>query len=578
MSNPSKDSQERSAKAPTRREEEDPGMFGERRMRCQRLQAKSSGPLSSPRRPAPEWPDLLSITSVKEKPRPRREPEPWEEDKDSAAEPHGSIWFDLTWKARSVALSPDRRRASWRNSRYGGFLTSAQHLRKTVYGRFFEVCIEQVDTKWSDGFGIGIGVHPSLSSTLEADIGGFYEAAGSRRQRLHGLWKAFQHEFGTQRRDVRFESCSSERIAARRGFQPTLAVGGKDSAPLSISTKKEQPKKREKRRIKAVDSIHNYYKIGETVMPSSHSGMSVVFAKRVDNGLEVVVKVRAKANSFVDRAEEREWRHNTEFMLNLPETEGIAKLYEVLEDKKGYYVIMEKVAGQDLFETMTGKGLLPVAEVKEVIKQLLQALAELHARNCIHKDLKLENVMFDRTPPINAKVDWSNTGDQSPVKVKLIDFDTVETVQPQTPKKAKDVLGTDQYIAQEAYDGNYSAASDIFAVGVIGYRLLTAKFPFRADIFDDEAGDNWVGSPKMKEIRQKLQNYKIDWNHRVFSLEPQACNLIKAMLASNERERPTAKEALANGWFNETGRRRSMPDLDRAGRVTECRTVSVCSI
>lgn len=354
-------------------------------------------------------------------------------------------------------------------------------------------------------------------------------------------------------------------IAARRGFQPTLAVGGKDSAPLSISTKKEQPKKREKRRIKAVDSIHNYYKIGETVMPSSHSGMSVVFAKRVDNGLEVVVKVRAKANSFVDRAEEREWRHNTEFMLNLPETEGIAKLYEVLEDKKGYYVIMEKVAGQDLFETMTGKGLLPVAEVKEVIKQLLQALAELHARNCIHKDLKLENVMFDRTPPINAKVDWSNTGDQSPVKVKLIDFDTVETVQPQTPKKAKDVLGTDQYIAQEAYDGNYSAASDIFAVGVIGYRLLTAKFPFRADIFDDEAGDNWVGSPKMKEIRQKLQNYKIDWNHRVFSLEPQACNLIKAMLASNERERPTAKEALANGWFNETGRRRSMPDLDRAG-------------
>ncbi|CAK9045660.1 unnamed protein product [Durusdinium trenchii] len=273
-----------------------------------------------------------------------------------------------------------------------------------------------------------------------------------------------------------------------------------------------------------------------------------------------------------------EWRHNTEFMLNLPETEGIAKLYEVLEDKKGYYVIMEKVAGQDLFETMTGKGLLPVAEVKEVIKQLLQALAELHARNCIHKDLKLENVMFDRTPPINAKVDWSNTGDQSPVKVKLIDFDTVETVQPQTPKKAKDVLGTDQYIAQEAYDGNYSAASDIFAVGVIGYRLLTAKFPFRADIFDDEAGDNWVGSPKMKEIRQKLQNYKIDWNHRVFSLEPQACNLIKAMLASNERERPTAKEALANGWFNETGRRRSMPDLDRAGRVTECRTVSVCSI
>jgi len=351
-------------------------------------------------------------------------------------------------------------------------------------------------------------------------------------------------------------------IAARRGFQPTLAGPGK--APLSISTKKEASKKRDKRRIKAVDSIHSCYKIGESVMPSSHSGMTIVFGKRVEDGLEVVIKVRAKANSFVDRAEEREWRHNTEFMLNLPETEGIAKLYEVLEDKKGYYVVMEKVAGQDLFETMTGKGLLPVAEVKEVIRQLLQALAELHARNCIHKDLKLENVMFDRTPPANAKADWSsfNSGDQSPVKVKLIDFDTVETVQPQTPKKAKDVLGTDQYIAQEAYDGNYSAASDIFAVGVIGFRLLTAKFPFRPDIFDDEAGDNWVGSPKMKEIRQKLQNYKIDWNHRIFSMEPQARDLLKAMLASNETARPTAKDALSNPWFNETQRRRSLPNLE----------------
>eukprot|EP00438_Fugacium_kawagutii_P017268 Skav234066 [mRNA] locus=scaffold619:297055:308284:- [translate_table: standard] len=210
-------------------------------------------------------------------------------------------------------------------------------------------------------------------------------------------------------------------------------------------------------------------------------------------------------------------------MLNLPETEGIAKLYEVLEDKRGYYVIMEKVAATPL------PGLLPVAEVKE-------ALAELHARNCIHKALTQ-----NPTPPANAKADWDTlSGNQSPVKaglraaVKLIDFDTVETVQPQTPKKAKahgDVLGTDQYIAQEAYDGNYSAASDIFAVGVIGYRpLLTAKFPYRAEIFDDEAGDNWVGSPKMKEsrpcecqeIREKLKSYKIDWNHRIFSLEPQA--------------------------------------------------------
>eukprot|EP00435_Cladocopium_sp_Y103_P071267 s113_g37.t1 len=139
--------------------------------------SKTSGPLSSPRRPPPEFPDLLGLTSCFKgrKLRPRHDPEPWEADGDRPKEPHGNIWFDVTWKARTVALSPDQRGASWNNSNYGGFLTSAQMLRKTVYGRFFEVRIDQVDSTWSDGFGIGVGVHPSLSCSLEPDLGGFYE-------------------------------------------------------------------------------------------------------------------------------------------------------------------------------------------------------------------------------------------------------------------------------------------------------------------------------------------------------------------------------------------------------------------
>eukprot|EP00931_Biecheleriopsis_adriatica_P101091 TRINITY_DN76301_c0_g1_i1.p1 TRINITY_DN76301_c0_g1~~TRINITY_DN76301_c0_g1_i1.p1 ORF type:complete len:474 (-),score=92.32 TRINITY_DN76301_c0_g1_i1:44-1465(-) len=349
-------------------------------------------------------------------------------------------------------------------------------------------------------------------------------------------------------------------IAERRGFKPASTNAG---SPLSISTKKEKSKK-ERRKIRVVDSAHDHYVFGDSVMPSSHSGMAILYAKRVEDELDVVVKVRAKVNSFCDKAEEREWKASTEFMLNLPDTEGLAKLHEVLEDKKGYYVVMEKVPGKDLFETMTGKGLLPVSEVKEVLRQLLQALAELHGRNCIHKDLKLENIMFDRTPPPNSKVDWDmlmNSGKHSPVQVKLIDFDTVEQHQPATPKKARDVLGTDQYIAVEAYDGNYSAASDIFAAGVIGFRLLTSRFPFKSDIFDDEAGDNWVGSPKMKEIRDKLCNFKIDWSHRVFTLEPQAKDLLRAMLSVNASHRPNAKDALQHPWLAAPLRRKSVPGI-----------------
>jgi serine/threonine protein kinase len=347
-------------------------------------------------------------------------------------------------------------------------------------------------------------------------------------------------------------------LAARRNFK------GKDlqAADLSISTAKQDQDSKQRRRktIQVVERFTDLYSVGKEVMPSSHSGMQVIFATRKSDNLEVVIKVRAKGRSFCDREEENEWRSTMEFMLNLPETEGIAKVYEVLEDPRGYYVSMEKVAGQDLFETVAGRGVMPITEVKEVMKQLLKALKELHGRGCIHKDLKLENIMFERSPAVNAKVDWDNA-DKSPIQVKLIDFDTIENCRPETPKLARDVLGTDQYIAQEAYAGHYTPASDIFAAGVIGYRLLTSRFPFKSSIFNDEAGENWVGSPKMKEIREKLCRQQIDWTHRIFIAEPDAKDLLTSMLSMKECLRPTAEEALSHPWLSASQRRRSLPNL-----------------
>merc|ERR1719476_702942 len=88
--------------------------------------------------------------------------------------------------------------------------------------------------------------------------------------------------------------------------------------------------------------------------------------------------------------------------------------------------------------------------------------------------------------------------------VKLIDFDTVQDWEPSSPK-AREVLGTDGYIAPEAYSGEYSPASDVYCIGVIMYKLLTRRFPSNSEIFDDKPGENWVGSPAMKRIRERLR-------------------------------------------------------------------------
>eukprot|EP00443_Scrippsiella_acuminata_P063823 CAMPEP_0115482372 /NCGR_PEP_ID=MMETSP0271-20121206/58295_1 /TAXON_ID=71861 /ORGANISM="Scrippsiella trochoidea, Strain CCMP3099" /LENGTH=455 /DNA_ID=CAMNT_0002910167 /DNA_START=47 /DNA_END=1411 /DNA_ORIENTATION=+ len=321
---------------------------------------------------------------------------------------------------------------------------------------------------------------------------------------------------------------------------------------LEISTDKKQgvdgssSSCRNRRKIKSCADIRDKYELGQEVTLSVHSGMHVLYGKQRSTSVEVVVKVRIKSTSFHDAEEETEWRTSTEWMLNLPQNGNIAQIYEVLEDAEAYYVVMEKCVGQDLFDSIHNSKLTP-AESKEVVFQILQALAEMHAKGLIHKDLKLENVMLDRSEdlspksPASVSTRASDSGSsKSPVQIKVVDFDTVVEHTPKTPKRAKDVLGTDQYIAQEAYAGMYSPASDVFAVGVIAYRLLAGKYPYDKKMFNDGPGENWVGSPKMRQIREQLRKFKVDFELGVFRTEPLAGALLKKMLATDEKDRPTA--------------------------------------
>merc|ERR1712007_137306 len=101
-----------------------------------------------------------------------------------------------------------------------------------------------------------------------------------------------------------------------------------------------------------------------------------------------------------------------------------------------------------------------------------------------------------------------------------------------------------------AYDGRYSPASDVFACGVIAYKLITGKFPFHDSFFDDEAGENEAGSPKMQQIKQRLSCFQVDFPKDVFHQEAGAKLLLSRMLASKESRRPSAKDALADPWLS----------------------------
>lgn len=211
------------------------------------------------------------------------------------------------------------------------------------------------------------------------------------------------------------------------------------------------------------------------------------------------MKYRSKLKSFKDDQEVVDWVRTMKLIHNLTTTERqekrpnrpsyVATLPDICEDGEMYYIVMEYVRGRDLFDYFVQEKIYDkpyrLSIAKQLARQIIDGLAELHDNGLIHRDIKLENVVLDeRNGP--------QTGPELYTQCKIVDFDTVEIYRPNV--KSFHVLGTDQYIAPETYSGCSTPASDMWAVGVIFYTILTGTFPFHYALFDDQPGENYVGA------------------------------------------------------------------------------------
>ncbi len=144
---------------------------------------------------------------------------------------------------------------------------------------------------------------------------------------------------------------------------------------------------------------------------------------------------------------------------------NIIRIYDLNEADGVKFITMEFVEGEDLRTILTREKKMAPAEATNIMLQSCAGLQAIHSEGVIHRDLKPSNIMRDGAG-----------------RVVIMDFGLAKTVQSDGMTQTGMMIGTMEYMSPEqAMGGELDARSDIFAVGLIFYELLTGYIPFRAD-------------------------------------------------------------------------------------------------
>lgn len=139
---------------------------------------------------------------------------------------------------------------------------------------------------------------------------------------------------------------------------------------------------------------------------------------------------------------------------------NLVPIFSVVEDG-GLYLVFEMVEGENLDKVLSRRGRLPLEEAREVLAGVCAAVEYAHSRRIIHRDLKPSNIIV--TPRGEAKV---------------MDFGIAHESRTTSRATRTEACGTPQYMAPEQMFGSVSKASDLFALGVTAYELVTGELPF----------------------------------------------------------------------------------------------------
>jgi HD-like signal output (HDOD) protein len=257
--------------------------------------------------------------------------------------------------------------------------------------------------------------------------------------------------------------------------------------------------------------------------PLARGGMAVVYlAKHPTLGREVAVKLLSpeyQGDSDLNRRFLQEARVTANFRHR-----NIVEIYDFGEIEGRAYYTMERLLGLDLASQLARKGRFSPREVAAYFEQICAALSAAHEVGVVHRDLKPANIFV--------------VGEE-PLHVKLMDFGIAKVQEARSGSETRrgEVLGTPAYMSPEQALGNVHAISvrtDLYALGIIGYEMLTGQLPFVAD------SDLLLLTMQIRDVARPISELAPD--------TPAAMvQLLERCLAKEAYERPASAEELARG-------------------------------
>eukprot|EP00929_Paragymnodinium_shiwhaense_P017714 TRINITY_DN12736_c0_g1_i1.p1 TRINITY_DN12736_c0_g1~~TRINITY_DN12736_c0_g1_i1.p1 ORF type:complete len:776 (+),score=184.56 TRINITY_DN12736_c0_g1_i1:83-2410(+) len=203
---------------------------------------------------------------------------------------------------------------------------------------------------------------------------------------------------------------------------------------------------------------------------------------------------------------------------------NLIKLYELFEDSKCLYMIMECCTGGNLFDFVDDQGSLERRESAHCMLQLVRGVQYLHKNLVLHRDIKAENCLIS-----------NNTSNMMDAAIKLADYGLAIRIKP--GQTFTNRVGTPATMAPEVVARNYGSACDMWSVGVVCYFIVLGYMPFEGS---------------SEEIMNQVQSGTWSWGSKPKSWllsSKDTQGFINQLMVSNPEVRLTAKQALGHAWL-----------------------------